>query len=107
MYRIEGDGSWQHTKIWKDGELINYEFCNLVIAKEMVRAWVDGVDENVSRVILKGIYKIISEGLFENTRIFIFDEMLRGVQSIDVMIAKDKHPQVNIRAILLPNLIEE
>lgn len=107
MYRIEGDGSQPHTVIWRDGEPIDYEHCFFLITENHCLAIVDEVEGKIDRMIITGIYMIISDGEFINTRIMLFDQMLRGVQSLQGEINKGKHSTITIDAILLPNIVEE
>jgi len=106
MFRIEGDGSYQNTIIWKDNKQISYECCEFRINVDECVALVDGVEGKLDRMIIKGIYMIISDGEFKNTRILFFDEILRGVQSLVGQIKKDHHPMITIKAVLLPNIVE-
>ena len=107
MYRIEGDGSFQRTLIFKDGKQIPYNCCQFKINADECVASVDGMVGKIDLMILSGIYMIISYGEFENTRIMFFDEILRGVQSLIGKIERGCHPLINIEAILLPNIVEE
>ena len=106
MYRIEGDGSFQYTLVCRDGELVPYERCQFRVNVNECIADVDGIVGKIDRMIISGIYTIISDGEFKNTKIFCFDEVLRGVQSLGGKIEKDHHPMIIIEAILLPNIVE-
>jgi len=105
MFRIEGDGS-KNTKIWKDDELIDWDECLIDISDDGCVADVDRVIGKIDRVVLLGVYSVIGDGRFDNTKLFIFDEMLRGVQSVVINIKKESNPMINIRAVFLPNLLE-
>jgi len=108
MFRIEGDGSWQHTKIWKDEVLIErWNKCTIRIDEGGSVVEVDEDIGSLSRVVLLGIYKMIGDGEFSNTKVFINDEPLRGIQSVVVKIEKGEDPRIGIRAVFLPNLVEE
>jgi len=106
MYRIEGDGSFQKTIIWRDNEQISYECCKFKIDVDECVAEVDGTVGGIDRMVISGIYMIISNGEFNNTRIIVSDEMLRGVQALFGVIEKGQHPLITIEAILLPNIVE-
>ena len=107
MYRIEGDGSFPHTIIWKDGERISYENCEFRInQEEEVVAVVDGAFGTVDRMVLTGIYMIISDGKFVNSRLFYMKEILHGIQWLKGSITKEGHPVLRIGTILLPNMVE-
>jgi len=67
---------------------------------------IDGEEGDVEWAVISGVYTIISGGKFNNTKILIGEEELRGVQSLGIEIIKDKHPVITINAILLPNIIE-
>lgn len=105
MYRIEGDGTKNNTKIWCDGELIDWGFCSIYINEHYCNAYVDCKKGHLDRVVLIGVYKLIGDGDFTNTRIFAGDELLRGVRSVTVRINKS-HPTLSIETVFLPNLIE-
>lgn len=107
MYKIEGDGSWQNTKIWKDDVLIDWKQCIIKVDSDTCLAAVDGKDsQQLSRVLLLGVYKLIGDGDYQNTKLFINDEMLRGVQSILVWIEKGKSTMLATSSVFLPNLME-
>lgn len=107
MFRIEGDGSYQHTSIWKDNKKISYERCDFrVNQEEGCVAIVDDVFGTVDRILINGIYMVISDGKFKNTKLFYMKEMLHGVQWLKVCIKRGSHPTLTIGTILLPNLIE-
>lgn len=107
MYRVEGDGSWQNTKIWKRDVLIEqWNRCSIHIDSGSCVAEVDEDIAPLSMVLLLGVYRLIGAGEFQNTKIFINDEELRGVQSVALKIEKDKDPMLGIRMVFLPNLIE-
>lgn len=105
-YRIEGDGSHQHTVIWRDGEQITYKQCDFRINQEEdCVAVVDGMFGTVDRIILTGIYMIISDGKFNNSKLFYMREILHGVQWLKGSISEGNHPKLTIETILLPNLV--
>lgn len=107
-YKIEGDGTWQNTKIWEDDVLIQCNSCIILVADDVCLVSVDdGHFKPLSRVVLLGVYKLIGDGKFENTKLFINDELIRGIQSVVLHIKKDKDPLLEIRTIFLPNLVEE
>jgi len=108
-YRIQGDGTYQNTKIWKDDVLVDgWENC--VICVDEIRncvVYVDGDrDESPSRVVLVGIYQLIGEGKFNNTKLIVNDSVLRGVSSIRLVISKGEPTRMDIKAIFLPNIVE-
>lgn len=103
-YRIEGDGSI-NTNIWKDNTSVQYTCFKFRINADECVADVDGVVDNIDRMILNGVYVIISMGSFTNSNIIVGEEILRGVQSLTGKIEKDKHPIINIKCIMLPNIV--
>jgi hypothetical protein len=107
MYKIIGDGTWQNTKVWKDDVLLQWE--NLVILVDIndCIAYVDTNPAPVSKVLLLGIYQLIGEGKFSNTKLIVNDSVLRGVSSIRVEIPKGKPTTIDIKATFLPNIIEK
>ncbi len=107
MWKIEGDGSYRHTFIWKNGKRISYEKCTFRIDEKNCYAVVDGVKGNLKRLILSSIYLVVSDGGFANSKVIFCDEMLRGVQRVIGKIEKDKPPLITIHAILLPNIVED
>jgi len=107
MYRIEGQGDWQHTKIWRDGEQITYKQCEFRInQEEECVAVVDDVFGTIDSIIITGVYMIIGYGKFNNSRLFYMREMLHGVQWLKGSIKQEGHPELTIGTILLPNLVE-
>ena len=106
-YRIEGDASYNHTKIWKDDELIDYIDCTYIVDKEKCVANVDSIIAPIDRMILKGFYLVISDGDFTNTIVVCNDTVLRGIQGISGTILKRGHPRIFIDAVNMPNIIEE
>lgn len=105
-YRIEGDGSYQHTVIWRDGEQISYERCDFRINQEEdCVALVDGEFGTVDRMVITGIYMIISDGEFSNSKLFYMKEMLHGVQWLKGSIRKGDHPKLTFETVLLPNVV--
>jgi len=107
MWKIEGDGSYQHTFIWKDGVRTPYEKCIFRINAKECKAIVDGVEGKLDRLIISAIYLIVSDGDFTNSKVIFCDEMLRGVQRVIGKIDKNKPPLISINAILLPNIVED
>jgi len=111
-YRIEGDGTWRGTKIWQDNVLLDgWKTCIIDVDEKSCMAYVDTYTgsirpDTLDRVILLGVYKLIGDGDFKNTRLFINDEPLRGVQFIELSIKKDKDPLLEIKTIFLPNIVE-
>ena len=106
MYTIIGDGSYQHTKVTKDGVPLEYKRLLITVNEQECLAYVDGVEGAIDRMILSGIYSIISMGAFSNTKILFCDEMLRGVQEIYINITFNYHPILEIKTIFLPNIVE-
>jgi hypothetical protein len=107
MYNIQGDGSFHHTVIHRDGKKISWKECEFRINQEEgCVAVVDGVHGKIDRMILSGVYMIISEGQYNNTRLFYMKEMLHGIQWVKGIIKDNGHPQLTIGTILLPNLVE-
>ena len=106
MYSIDGNGSWQHTTVRKNGNKIEYTECIFCVTPSRTFAMIDGEEGDVEWAVISGVYTIISGGKFNNTKILIGEEELRGVQSLGIEIIKDKHPVITINAILLPNIIE-
>ena len=106
VYRIEGDGSWSGTHVWKDELPIEYNKCYIGITPTTCLGIVDGVIGSLDRIIIKGIYMIIGAGGFSSTKVFSGEELLRGVQTLSVDIIKGESPRIHIHAVLLPNLIE-
>ena len=106
MYKIEGDGSWRNTKVWRDGVQVNYHICHIIINSEECLAIVDGESGLIEQILLKGVYVLIGLGRFDNTRLFIFDELLRGIQSISLLIAESEHSVLSMDIVFLPNIIE-
>lgn len=112
-YRIEGDGSYRNTFVWLDNELqegwdtllarVDEERCEALLCPDCdtINGW-----KPLDRMIISSLYMIVSDGNFTNTRVIVEDEMLRGVQQVVIQIDKDEHPMINIRAVLLPNILE-
>ena len=108
MYKFEGDGSYNSTTIWRNNIQTDYEDCEFRInVSEGCVAVVDGVEGTVDRMLINGVYMIISEGAFNNSKVFYMDEMLHGVQWITGSITKEGHPELIIGAVMLPNLVQE
>jgi len=106
-YRLEGDGSYQKTLVWRDGKQVKIkDYCIFKIDENGCVADVDGVEDRIDRILISGIYLIISDGKFHNSRIIFSDEMLRGVRSLVGRIVKDQHPMITIEAVMLPNIVE-
>ncbi len=108
MLKIEGDGSWRRTTVKNGKGDIFYETLKLIINPEECSLYLDGnrIEDSIETIIIKGIYTIIGKGAFGNTRIFIGDEVLRGVQSLELLIDKNNHPLCKIESVLLPNIVE-
>lgn len=107
MWRIEGDGSFSHTIIWRDDEQIDYNCCEFIVSEEDgCVAVVDDVAGRIDRMVISAVYMIISNGEFSNTKVLFNDEMLRGVQFLAGQIKRDCHPMITIEAIMLPNIVE-
>lgn len=108
MFRIEGDGSFQHTTIWRDNEKISYDQCEFRINQEEdCVAVVDGVFGTLDRILISGVYMIISDGKFNNSKLFYMKEVLRGVQWLKGKIKQNGHPELLVGFVLLPNIIED
>ena len=107
MYRVEGDGSYQRTVVWKDGEPISYDYCTFRIDPEECTVDVDGEEGHLDRMVISGVYMIISDGNFSNSRIMVSDEALRGVRKLVGHIDGYTHPTIEIEAVLLPNIVED
>ena len=106
-YRIEGDCTWNNTKIWKDGDLVDYEFCYIYINEHYCEAFVNCQKAHLDRVVLLGVYRLIGDGEFNNTKLSINDELLRGISSVDVFFGRNRQPTINVKAVFLPNIVEE
>jgi len=106
MFRIEGNGCWNHTKVWKDEEQLDWSYCIITINKNGCSACVDNILGKLDRVVLIGVYKLIGDGEFNNTNIIVGDQVLRGVQSVVLRIEKDKDPICGITFVFLPNIVE-
>lgn len=106
MFNIQGDGSHRKTFIWKDGVAISYKRCTFKIDSEECIAEVDGECGTLDRMVLSGVYLIVSEGKFENSKIIFCDAPLRGVQRLVGRIAEGQHPMLALEAVLLPNIVE-
>lgn len=106
MYHIEGDGSYQHTAIWKDGILISYDSCEFLVTPDECIARVDDVEGGLDSIILTGIYTIVGQGSFSSTRILFMDLMLRGVQAMQGSIVRDDNPMLELSMVMLPNIVE-
>ena len=107
MYRIEGDGSFQHTTVWRNGIIVPYHYCTFYVDTTCCEAEVDNIIGKLDSIVLKGIYMIIGNGSFSNTRVIVDDVTLRGVQSINGEISADYHPKLCIDTIMLPNIVED
>jgi len=108
MYSINGDGSRRYTKILRDGVLLEgWKVCHFFVDVEgCCNADVDKICGTLDTIIIKGIYLIVGAGAFENTKVFVQDEMLRGVQSIEGLICEDEPPELTIHTLMLPNIVE-
>ena len=109
MYRIEGDGTWAGTMIWKDNELVEgWESCTLYIdAIDDCVAAVDGDFAPVSRLVLLGIHQLVGDGKFGNTKFLVNDGSMRGVLFIELVIKRDEPTNMTIGSVFLPYIIEE
>lgn len=116
-YRIEGDGSWQNTKIWDDGVLVEeWDTCTIEVDRNKCVATVNETGEvkskgagewkPVDRIILSGIYMVVSDGDFTNTKVIVNDSPLRGIQSLIMTIAQLEYPAIRIAAVMMPNIVE-
>jgi len=108
MYRIEGDGSYNHTKIWRDDEIVDEWYkCVIVISSDdtCTAALDNEYAGYLDRIVINGIYKIIGDGKYTNTAVFIEDQFVHGVQYLEVNITKGEHSRIYIDAILLPNKV--
>jgi len=106
-YRIEGDGSYNNTKIWQEGELIEWNHCRIIINPERYYAIVDGEPNPLSRIVLLGIYQIVGDGSYSNTRLFVGETFIHGVQQVCLDIDSSCHTKMTLDAIWLPNLVED
>ncbi len=106
MYHIEGDGSYEHTVVWKDDVLVPYDSCEFLVTPDECIATVDGVVGSLDSIILTGIYTIIGQGSFTNTRILFMDLMLRGIQNMKGVITKGENPMLELGMVMLPNIVE-
>lgn len=107
MYRIEGNGTWTGTKIWKSGAVVeNWTSCVISIDESACMAWVDTNPGSLSRVVLTGIYMLIGDGEFSNTKFIVGEDVFRGIQSISIVIEANKDTITCIRSVFLPNIIE-
>jgi len=111
MYRIEGDGSFLNTKIWDDDVLIEeWDNCTIKVdhtqCVAMVNATGSGDWKPVKRIVLSGVYMVVSDGDFKNTKVLVNDMPLRGVQSLVIIIAQLEYPLIHITSVMLPNIVE-
>ncbi len=104
-YKIVGDGSLRGTTIQYLDVPIQFSSCKIVIDETQYKADVDGVEDIIDKIILTGVYKLIGMGKFETTKVFVFDEWLRGVQALEIHISEG-HPRMFLDVIFLPNLVE-
>ena len=106
--RIEGDGSWQRTVIYDEDKTISYDCLEVFISKDGYTVYIDGnkPEKGIDTLIITGVYTIVGRGRFDNTKVFINQEALRGVQEISLVIASGYHTELNIDAILMPNMVE-
>lgn len=105
-YRVEGDGTKYGTKIWKDGVPVeNWGLCIVNVWKDGCVSYVDGDVAHLDRIALLGVYKLIGDGSFSNTKLFINDEELRGVTALELRIT---YPAATmyITTTFLPHIIE-
>lgn len=106
MYKISGDGSYQHTKVERDGVGMGYVRCDITINEEKGMATVDGVEGAIDNISLVGIYSIVGSGKFSSTTVCLYDVAMRGIQDINVKIEKEKHSIFFIAGIFLPNIVD-
>lgn len=107
MYSIQGDASYNHTVIYRNGKLVNWKEFEFRINRDECIAIVDSICGNIDRMILSSIYLIISGGEFVSSKIIVNDEPLRGVQSVYGKITENDHPVLTITTIMLPNIVED
>lgn len=108
MFKIYGDSSYKNTVILKNDKQISYNDCDIIITRYDNIAVVDGEEGSIEQVILGGsVYKLVGDGGFDNTRLYFYDVMLRGIQSVIVCMSKNKHTILSIDAIFLPNIVKE
>lgn len=107
-YTLSGDGTWEKTKLFKDGKQVPFNKLTCVIdtKESFVIINSDIGCDKLSEIMIDGIYKIIGAGSYDNTRVFFMDEMLRGVQGINLNIEKGQPPRLYIQVIAMPNLVE-
>lgn len=108
-YKLIGDGTWEKTKLLKDDKQVNFtKVTYYVDTKESFIIINSDVGcDKLDEIMIDGIYKIIGTGEYDNTRVFFMDEMLRGVQSINLKVEMGKPPLLYIQVIALPNIVEE
>lgn len=105
-YRIEGDGTRGRTTVWRDGGIIPWTKCVIRVANMGCMAYVDSNPGHLERVVLTGVYILIGDGTFNNTKLIVGDDLFRGIQSVKLTIETGKDPIIDISAVFLPNLIE-
>jgi len=112
MLRIEGDGSYQNTRVWRDDTMVvGWESLTIHINKDNCQATLnsfaaDATPEDIKRIIISGLFMLVSEGAFVNSKLLYDDSPVHGVQELLITIAKNQHPRIFINAVLLPNLVE-
>jgi hypothetical protein len=105
-FRIEGDGTWNSTKVYYDGALITAtKSIKIVVTPKHTWVVVDGKVGDIEFIFLNGVYKLIGQGKFDNTKLFINDEELRGIQGFELYIGKDKAAEMRIKAVFLPHIL--
>lgn len=105
-YVIEGDGTKLGTTISKDGNIIDWDTCVVDIDQSQCIAYVDTVPYHLDRIVLLGIYQIIGDGDYTNTRLVINDSVFRGVTSLTFSTGFRKPPLLTVKSVFLPNIIE-
>ena len=106
-YVIEGDGTKLGTTIWKDGAIVDWHTCVVNIDQNECIAYVDTNPASLDRIVLLGIYQIIGDGNYTNTRLVINDSVFRGITSLTFSTGFRKPPLLTVRAVFLPNIVIE
>ena len=110
--KIEGDGSYQNTKVWLNNVEVDYSECTIDVNKEdgcsaLIHDGICYKECGIDMILIKGLYIIIGAGAFENTQLFFMDTLIRGIQNLTITISENNPTYIDIKAVLLPNLIEE
>ncbi len=94
MYEIKSNGSIEGTSILENGQTISFNEVFIIISNKFTSTRItfeengrllDGSPDSVFFIL--GDYKIIGTGLFESTKVFYKDEILRGVQAVSIKIS--------------------